>query len=75
MTAVKGIATVTATFTSVKDGKDTVALDAHKKVTLTALTLDGEVTLNGEKISDSVGPGLSTTGRRVHDSVARPLGR
>ena len=39
-----------------KDGTDTVALDAHKKVTLTAVTLDGT------DVSDSVGPGMSTTG-------------
>ena len=53
--AVTGIDTVTATFKSVKDDTDTVALDAHKKVTLTAVTLDGT------DVSASVGPGLSTT--------------
>ena len=54
--AVTGIDTVTAPFRSVKDGTDTVALDAHKKVTLTAVTLDDT------DVSDSVGPGMSTTG-------------
>ncbi len=46
---------VEATFKSVKDGTDTVDLDAHKTVTLTAVTLDGE------DVSALVGPGLSTT--------------
>ena len=48
---------VEAKFKSVKDGTDTVALDAHKKVTLTAVTLDGE------DVSEARlgGPGLSTT--------------
>jgi hypothetical protein len=46
---------VVAEFKSVKDGTDTVALDAHKKVTLTAATVDDV------DVTDSVGPGLSTT--------------
>ena len=45
-----------ATFTGLKAGSDTTNLDAHKKITLTAVTLDGE------DVSDSVGPGLSTSG-------------
>ena len=69
LTSITDVAEVNATFTSVKDGTDTVALDAHKKVTLTAVTLDGE------DVSGQVGPGMSTTGGPVHDSVARPRGR
>ena len=53
--AVTAVAEVSATFTSLKDGKDTTALDAHKKVTLTA------VTLGGKDVSKQVGPGMSTT--------------
>ena len=53
------IADITATFKSVKDGTDTVALDAHKKVTLTAVTLDGE-----GRIGLRWGRGMSTTGDR-----------
>ena len=53
--SVMGIDTVMATFRSVKDGTDTVVLDAHKKVTLTA------VTLGGKDVSKQVGPGMSTT--------------
>ena len=53
--AVVGVDEVVATFTGLKDGSDTTNLDAHKKITLTAATLDGE------DVSGSVGPGLSTS--------------
>ena len=56
--AVTGVAEVVETFTSVKDGTDTVNLDAHKTITLTA------VTVNGEDVSGSIGPGMSTTENR-----------
>ena len=49
------IPAINATFTSLKDGSDTTSLDAHKKITLTAATLDGE------DVSGSIGPGLSTS--------------
>ena len=55
---VAAIPAVTATFTGVKDGSDTTALDAHKKVTLTAVTVD-DVDVSGQ-----VGPGMSTTANR-----------
>ena len=61
--------TVNASFASVKDGSDTVALDAHKKVTLTAVTLDGE------DVSGQVGPGMSTTNNRFTIALRRPRGR
>ena len=49
------IPAIEATFTSLKDGSDTTSLDAHKKVTLTAATVDDV------DVTDSVGPGLSTS--------------
>ena len=66
---VMGIDTVMATFRSVKDGTDTVVLDAHKKVTLTA------VTLGGKDVSKLGWPGDVDDRGQVRDSVEQARGR